>query len=286
MMKETFQKKWLIANILLLILLGVGVYFALGALKKSQQVYQSKVNETQQFVSGKIYPNEENLDAKQADVEKLKQLQQLLERDFADYTGAKQAKPDNFDEFFTRTINQTKKTLNEAGVIYDSALLFGFEDYANQSIKTELQEELGFSLAAICDFIQQVADNGVKEVVTVTRKKTNSELGIPVNKRDKKFFKCYEFEVLLKGGEAGIQTVLNNLLRDHTYFTVLKSYRIQSSVQQPLKLQEVSTSTPNADNIDSILNGTDAEEVPQTLVTQVSGDADLHLALQLEILKP
>jgi len=292
-MKENFIKSWFIANGLLIVLGGAGAYFLLQQLGESEENYNTCVSNTQNFTSGAIYPNEDNLDEKEELVKALEKDVKVLSEDFASYQGLGEETPENFNAFFSNQVRNLKRDLRKAKVEFVPDTLFGFEDYATQSVKEEDKEDICFSVKALFSLLAKAADSKVSTIDNVyrekfelgeTKKLTSSEKA----KLKKSLVKKeYLFEIVVSGSESSIRSFLNKIQHSKDYLTSVRSLRLQSANLKPLVIQEGAKSKSASSLAASIL-GQDAEvesEEAEINIDKVSGDSDLYMAIQVKFVR-
>ncbi len=279
-MKNSFLKKWLIANVVLVLLAAVGIYVLVGEYEKSKSEYNKKVSSIEMFGSEKIYPNAINFDLKQDQLNENKRKLGEVNKDFALYAKGSEVKR-NFTAFFEGQIKAIKSYLTEKEVKYDQALLFGFEDYANQAVKNEAKDDVSYCLQGIEWFFKLTGDVGIDEVLSVSRQPFDFEIKNK-KRRSKSNLSTYRFEIVLKSKEAEIRELMNKLISDKGFFVNIASYKLQSSLKNPVDFSSEETSIKRSRSFDNVDSAIIEDQVD---IIKVLGDEDLYLALELEFVR-
>lgn len=216
-------------------------FASMGAAAKSVTSYKSSVNEIGRLQNANLFPNSQNLAAKEAAVRQLETETRALRTGLAEKYGTKSAEdPATFGQRVQKRFEELKAQWEAAGITVPENFFLGLDRY-RQSVAAnpDAVADLDAQLAAISSILSTAVKSGISGVDKFTRAFVVGEEGGPGKDAAKGPLRRYSLELQCTGTEASIRALLNGLAATSEHFFAFRAVRLQNEVQAGPKKEDV-----------------------------------------------
>jgi hypothetical protein len=195
-----------------------------------------------------LFPSQQNLQAKQQELEAYKaEAQQLAAK-----LQAKRPKemvntdPQTFTNTLVKTADAALKAYAAAGLTTDDSqkglpkgFYLGFEEYVSTPAQGNATGILGYELTAINEVHSILAAAKPKQVLNFHREKLIEEKGEAYVAPAGATYRALSFEVSFAGPESSVRDFINGLQSSKDHFFVIRSMRLTNEKQEGPKASDV-----------------------------------------------
>jgi len=238
------SKVWLVTFSVIAVLLigGTGFYSfsSYGKYSESLSSWDSKVGTIESLERRVPYPNEENTEALEGQVESYKAAVQGLFQSLNAFQRPLNTALANteFVQLVKTRVQEFRTYAQSGGLEIDPELDFqlGFNIYASTLPQPELVPILDYELEAIDNILRKLIDCGAEKLITFERNSIPGEVGASAEQESGVVDK-YPIRFRFEGSHDTFQKFVNTITNDKEFFYILRVLKVRnSSVTGPVKL--------------------------------------------------
>lgn len=218
----------------------------------AQEAYTAAADAVSSMEGEKLYPNEDNRQAKQQAVKDYEAAVGELQKAFKPFAAATppNIEPDQFNENLLKAKEGVAKAFADAGVEIPGEFFLGYEAFTNSPVKKEATGILSYQMEGIGQLLGYLAAAKPVKLLNIHRPKLAEEEGGTFDPKGKSF-RSLPVELSFTGTEASLRSFLSALDDSEKYYFVVRSMRV---------MNEKSTAPTAADG--QFKTGESEEEAP------------------------
>ncbi len=194
---------------------------------KTKEEYDTTASEVEKMVKGPVYPNEDNLSAKEKAVKEYKESVESLAKSFDKFRTPTppNIEPGEFNDAVRKALDATTKAITDAKGEVPAEFFMGFEAYREAPARKEATGILSYELEAITNLFAGLAASGPAKVLNTYRPLLEEEEGKTFDAKGKSY-RALPFELAFSGKEEVFRKFLSSLDDSGKYYYVIRSVRI------------------------------------------------------------
>ena len=194
---------------------------------KAKEEYDTTAQEVDKMVKGPLYPNEDNLSAKEKAVKDYKESVASLESAFDKFRAPTppNIEPGDFNDAIRKALDDATKAITDAKGEVPPEFFIGFEAYREAPARKEATGILTYQLEAVSNLFAALAAAGPVKVLNAFRPPLEEEEGKVFDGKGKSY-RALPFEIAFNGKEETLRKFLSALDDSGKYYYVIRSVRI------------------------------------------------------------
>jgi hypothetical protein len=201
-----------------------------GAYNQAKDEYSSAADAVDTMAKAKLYPNEQNLQAKKKAVAAYEESVNKLTNAFNKFRAPTppNVEPAEFSETLLKAKDAAAKAFAEVKPTpteLPAEFFLGNEDYTGKPPEKEATGILTYQLEAIAEMMANLAKAGPSKILNIHRPKLVEEEGKAFDAKGKSF-RALPVELSFTGNEASVRKFLSSLDDSDKYYYVVRSLRI------------------------------------------------------------
>lgn len=195
----------------------------------AQEAYTAAADAVSSMEGEKLYPNEDNRQAKQQAVKDYESAVGELQKAFKPFASATppNIEPDQFNENLLKAKEAVAKSFADAGVEIPGEFFIGYEDFTNSPVKKEATGILSYQMEGIGQLLGYLAAANPVKLLNIHRPKLVEEEGGTFDPKGKSF-RALPVELSFTGTEASLRSFLSALDDSEKYYFVVRSMRVMN----------------------------------------------------------
>ncbi|TAE77572.1 MAG: hypothetical protein EAZ84_04115 [Verrucomicrobia bacterium] len=196
---------------------------------EAKDAYASAADAVSQMEGEKLYPNDDNRQAKKKAVEEYADSVEALQKSFKGYTTPTPAlvEPSAFTESLLKAKDIAAKSFSNVGCELPPEFFLGFEAYTNSPVKKEATGILAYQMEGISNLLGSLADSAPAKLINVHRPALLEEEGQVFDVKGKTF-RALPVEISFTSTEASLRKFLSSLDDSKKFYYVVRSIRVMN----------------------------------------------------------
>lgn len=193
----------------------------------AKDAYALSADEVEKMEKEKLYPNEDNQQAKKKAVDDYEQAVEDLQKSFAPYRAATppNVDPADFSETLAKAKETAAKAFEAAKVELPGGFFLGSEIYTTSPVKKEATGILTYQLEAIGQLAANLAAAAPVKLINIHRPVLAEEEGKAFDAKGKSF-RALPVEISFNGSEASLRKFLSSLDDSGKFYYIVRSMRV------------------------------------------------------------
>lgn len=222
----------------------------------AKEEYDKVSGEIDSITSGRLYPSDDNLSAKEKAVREYKESVGKLTDAFNKFKAATppNIEPADFNTALAKARETAAKAITDNKGEVPADFFDGFELYKETAVKKEATGILTYELEAISQLMAGLAASGPVKILNIHRPKLEEEDGKVFDTKDK-MLRALPFEIAFNCKEDALRKFLSSLDDSGKYYYVIRSMRVSNEkVKAPtaadaaFKTEEEAAPAPGGDS--------------------------------------
>lgn len=195
----------------------------------AQEAYSAAADAVSSMEGEKLYPNEDNRQAKQQAVKDYEANVGELQKAFKPFAAATppNIEPDQFNENLLKAKESVAKAFADAGVEIPGEFFLGYETFTNSPVKKEATGILSHQMEGIGQLLGYLAAANPDKLLNIHRSRLVEEEGATFDPKGKSF-RALPVELSFTGTEASLRAFLSALDDSEKYYFVVRSMRVMN----------------------------------------------------------
>jgi hypothetical protein len=209
-----------------LIAWGVSAGKKYGAAKEA---YTAAADAVSSMEGEKLYPNDDNRQAKEKAVKDYEAAVDGLQKAFKPFASATppNIEPDQFNENLLKAKEVVAKAFADAGCEIPGEFFLGYEAFTNSPVKKEATGILSYEMEGIGQLLTYLAASNPVKLLNIHRPQLAEEEGGTFDAKDKSF-RALPVELSFTGTEASLRAFLSSLDDSEKFYYVVRSMRVMN----------------------------------------------------------
>ncbi len=193
----------------------------------AKEEYATSAGEVARMEGEKLYPNEDNQQAKKKAVDDYDKAVQDLQKSFAPYRAATppNVDPAEYSELLAKAKDTAAKAFEAAKVELPAEFFLGSEAYTTSPVKKEATGILTYQLEAISQLAANLAAAAPTKLINIHRPLLVEEEGKVFDTKGKSF-RALPVEISFNGTESSLRKFLSSLDDSGKFYYVVRSMRV------------------------------------------------------------
>jgi hypothetical protein len=196
---------------------------------EAKDAYAAAADAVAQMEGEKLYPNDDNRQAKKKAVEDYAKAVEDLQKAFKTFSSPTppNVEPSEFTEALLKAKEAVAKSFADAGCEIPAEFFLGYEAFTNSPVKKEATGILGYEMEGIGQLLRYLADAAPAKLVNIHRPTLPEEEGQVFDPKGKTF-RALPVEISFTGSEASLRKFLSSLDDSEKFYYVVRSMRVMN----------------------------------------------------------
>jgi hypothetical protein len=196
---------------------------------EAKEAYTAAADAVAQMEGEKLYPNDDNRQAKKKAVEDYAKAVEDLQKSFKPFSSPTppNVEPSEFTEALLKAKEAVAKSFADIGCEIPPEFFLGYEAFTNSPVKKEATGILSYEMEGIGHLLRALADAAPAKLLNIHRPALPEELGQVFDAKGKTF-RALPVEISFSGSEASLRKFLSSLDDSEKFYYVVRSLRVMN----------------------------------------------------------